>query len=203
MKRCFRCGDDNELGLTEVVKSFGAWTVCPGCRSQLFPFCSAWHAYRASIALWDHDRVCRFRKIGVPITATVQPGRGANGGAHMQFKLSAVAWLQARGIRHYEMERAYPGGIADIRVLDRRIAVECGNISKAEINIIHAVEAGWAVLWMPYGFNDRQGDVVDALMILSPLHRVSARASVATAGCYTHARPPNRTVANLSLHLKP
>ena len=122
------------------------------------------------VEAWDHDGLCRFRAVHIPITVDVQPGSGSYGGAHQQLKLSALAWLAGLGITDGEMERGYPAGVADVLSHSKRLAIECGHTSPRKI--IHAVEHGFAVVMLPYTVgNWRCGDLAGALLVMSPRRR--------------------------------
>ena len=120
---------------------------------------------------WDHKGICRFRSIRIPITAEVQPGRGGNGGSHMQLKLSAIAWMRARGLEDAELERGYPAGIADVVSHRRRVAFECGNVGPQKL--VDAVSSGFACVWLPYRHWGayQEGETAEALLCLAPRRR--------------------------------
>ncbi|MCP2083956.1 UNVERIFIED_ORG: hypothetical protein J2W74_005221 [Methylorubrum zatmanii] len=120
---------------------------------------------------WDHKGICRFRSIRIPIAADVQPGRGGNGGSHMQLKLSALAWMRARGLDDAELERGYPAGIADIVSWRRRIAFECGNVSPRKL--VDACSSGFVCVWLPYRHwgTYQKGETAEALLCIAPRRR--------------------------------
>lgn len=128
----------------------------------------AWRSLREVVEVWDHDGLCRYRRLRIPVTVSKQPGKGADGGAHMQLKLCAADWLRARGLADAEMERRYPAGIADAMSAGRRVAFECGWTSPRKL--ILAAEGGFACVWLPYRMSGewQPGDVVDALLVMIP-----------------------------------
>lgn len=89
----------------------------------------------------------------------------------MQLKLSAMAWMIARGMTDAEMERGYGAGIADVISNARRLAVECGETEPRKL--LGAVDAEYACLWLPYRhWGDYQpGETAEALLCLSPRRR--------------------------------
>lgn len=128
----------------------------------------SWRALRDAIRDWDHDGLCRFRRIGVPIVAGEMAGRGSAGGEHERLRASAIAWLRGIGVSDLVTERGYPGGVADVLSPGRRLAVECGWTE--ERKLINAAERGYACVWLPYHLTRtwRQGETADALLLLIP-----------------------------------
>lgn len=142
-----------------------------GSLEEAFALTRAANPLWRAVWAWDHAEICRYRHIRLPITVGVQPGKGGSGGRHMQLKLSAVAWMAARGLTDVQMERGYGVGIADVISYARRLAVECGDTEPRKL--LDAVGAGYACLWLPYRhWGDYQpGETAEALLCLSPRRR--------------------------------
>lgn len=115
--------------------------ICKSDINNIYTICMwVWNKDRDNISRVTIDSIC----VG-NISKSRMKGESHQ---HATLKRDSANWLKANGHNNVEFEKGYPGGIADVRCNENKIAIECGWTDTDKI--ICGISNGWTVGWLCY-----------------------------------------------------